>query len=120
MGIASSKKAPRKVTSSTRKPRHRRTSSSPRRYTKEDDLKKKIKSSDWFIVTINGCGYCKESKNILKSRKEKYKSIVLNDKNQDKIWAVTDKIAKKKYRYFPMIFRNGKFLGGYKELINLI
>jgi len=81
-----------------------------------DTLKKKIKSADWFIVTMKGCGYCGDAKKILRSRGQKYKTIVLTDKNEKEIWAVTDKIAKKKYRYFPMIFRKGKFVGGYGEL----
>ena len=65
---------------------------------------------------MKGCGYCDDAKNLLRTNKQKYKSIVLTDNNEDQIWAVTDKIAKKKYRYFPMIFHKGKFMGGYGEL----
>ena len=80
------------------------------------NLQQKIKTSPWFICTMKGCGYCNEAKKILKSHHQKYRSIALTDKNSEKIWAVTDKLAKEKYRYFPMIFHKGKFFGGYTEL----
>ena len=109
----SSKRKSRRKSRQRKSPKKRsRRRKSPMR----DTLKKKIKSADWFIVTMKGCGYCGDAKKILRSRGQKYKTIVLTDKNEKEIWAVTDKIAKKKYRYFPMIFRKGKFVGGYGEL----
>ncbi len=101
---------------SPKKRSRRRKSPKRRKSPMKDTLKKKIKSADWFIVTMKGCGYCGDAKKSLRSRGQKYKTIVLTDKNEKEIWAVTDKIAKKKYRYFPMIFRKGKFVGGYEEL----
>ena len=79
-------------------------------------LEHRIKSADWFIVTMKGCRFCGEAKKLLRANGQKYKSTVLTEKNEDKIWPVTDKLAKKKYRYFPMIFRRGRFFGGYGEL----
>ena len=113
------RRSPKRRSPKRRSPKRRspkRRSPKRRRPSAAGALKKKIKSTDWFIVTMKGCGYCSEAKKILRSRGLKYKSIVLTDKNQKKIWDVTDKIAKKKYRYFPMIFRKGKFIGGYGEL----
>ena len=82
----------------------------------ESTLKKKIKSTEWFIVTMEGCGYCTEAKKILTSNGKKYRSIALTNKNKEEIWDVTDKIIDEKYRYFPMIFHKGKFVGGYGDL----
>tara|TARA_Y100000389_G_scaffold28502_1_gene24396 strand:+ start:2262 stop:2543 length:282 start_codon:yes stop_codon:yes gene_type:complete len=82
----------------------------------ERDLKVKIKNSEWFIVTRNGCGYCSEAKKLLKHEGKKPRTKLLNDKNKDKIWKVTDKITRQEYRYFPVIFHKGRFLGGYTEL----
>ena len=113
------KKSRRRKSPKRRKSRQRKSPKKRSRRRKSpmrDTLKKKIKSADWFIVTMKGCGYCGDAKKILRSRGQKYKTIVLTDKNEKEIWAVTDKIAKKKYRYFPMIFRKGKFVGGYGEL----
>ena len=87
---------------------------SPKRV--ESTLKKKIKSTEWFIVTMEGCGYCTEAKKILTSNGKKYRSIALTNKNKEEIWDVTDKIIDEKYRYFPMIFHKGKFVGGYGDL----
>ena len=125
-GSPKKRRSPRRKSPKRRRSRQRRTTKkrkskrrkSPSRSSgsKGDILKKKIKSADWFIVTMKGCGYCGDAKKILRSRGQKYKSMVLSDKNKKKIWAVTDKIAKKKYRYFPMIFHKGKFVGGYGEL----
>ena len=111
-----------KVTRRRKSPKSKTTRSPRRKSTKRiankrgDALRTKIKSSDWFIVTMDGCGYCTEAKKILRSHGQKFKSLKLTDKNENKIWAVTDKLAKKKYRYFPMIFHKGKFFGGYGEL----
>jgi glutaredoxin len=88
----------------------------PRTKKTQSSLEHRIRSTDWFIVTTKGCGFCGESKKLLRANGQKYKSRELTEKNEDKIWPVTDKLAKKKYRYFPMIFRKGKFFGGYGEL----
>jgi glutaredoxin len=95
------------------KSRKRRNSLKFNQYQK--DLRKKIKSSGWFIVTMSGCDYCTTSKKILRTHKQKLRTVRLTDNNSSKIWSVTDKLTKK-YRYFPMIFRNGKFFGGYVKL----
>jgi len=69
---------------------------------------------------MEGCGYCTEAKNFLASNGKKYELIVLTDKNKEEIWDVTDKIIDGEYRYFPMIFHKGKFVGGYGDLKKLI
>jgi glutaredoxin len=117
-----SKRRSPKRRSKRRSPKRRSKRRSPKRRSKRrssdkyrEVLRQKIKSSDWFIVTMSGCGYCTESKKILLTHNQKFKTVRLTENNSAKIWEVTDNISKK-YRYFPMIFSKGKFFGGYREL----
>ena len=102
-----SKRTSRRRTSGKRRNSHRKN---------ELTIKSKIKSKPWFIMTMKGCGYCTEAKKLLMKNHQKYGSLTVTDKNKDNIWVVTDKIAKKRYRYFPMVFKQGKFFGGFSEL----
>ena len=83
------------------------------------DLRREIKNSLWFMVTLEGCGACEDSKKLLKKKGNyslsKYEMITLTSENDKKIFKAVD-ILTNKYRYFPMIFHEGKFLGGYDEL----
>ena len=83
--------------------------------TRDKIINAKLQGVDWFIITMEGCGYCDEAKKLLKTHKLKFKTQMLTQKNQDRIYESIDSLTKK-YRYFPMIFYKGKFLGGYKEL----
>ena len=69
----------------------------------------------WFIITMDGCGYCDEAKKLLKEHKLSFKTQMITEKNKDKIYESIDSLTKK-YRYFPVIFYKGKFIGGFKEL----
>ena len=114
-----SKKKPKSPKKKRKSPKKKRKSPKKKRKSSkrvESTLKKKIKSTEWFIVTMEGCGYCTEAKKILTSNGKKYRSIALTNKNKEEIWDVTDKIIDEKYRYFPMIFHKGKFVGGYGDL----
>ena len=75
-------------------------------------LAEKIKENDWFIVTKTGCGYCKKAKALLREKKVTFKTY---NATSDKVFEKTDKMTKG-YHYFPMIFKKGKFVGGYTEL----
>ena len=70
---------------------------------------------DWLIVTKSGCGYCKKAKELLDSKNMVYKTQELTSVNRDDIYNKVDSLTGK-YRYFPMIFNKGKFIGGYTEL----
>jgi len=69
----------------------------------------------WFIFTYKGCGYCKKAKDLLKNKHIDFIEIEVNDSNKLDIYNSIDKITGK-YRYFPVIFNNGNFIGGYTEL----
>ncbi len=79
----------------------------------------KFKLVPWFIFTMKGCNYCEFAKKLLDERNIKYQTTEINDSNKDKIYSYTDPYTKK-YRYFPMIFNNGKFVGGFGELKKMI
>jgi len=70
---------------------------------------------EWFIVSMGGCGYCDSAKALLKKASMAYGTVELTERNMDAIYLSVDSMTGK-YRYFPMVFHRGKFLGGYKEL----
>lgn len=83
--------------------------------TSKSSIKGLITTSDWFMIKKKGCSYCDKAKDLLKSKRIKFYYRTLTDKNKGTIFKITDPLTKK-YRYFPMIFHKGKFIGGYKEL----
>lgn len=73
------------------------------------------------IYKISGCKYCENSIKILKDSKidctiincDKYVSSL---QSRDIFYKFIQQFTIDEYRYFPMIFFNGKFIGGYMEL----
>ena len=72
-------------------------------------------SYGYVVYTMAGCGYCTDVKNILKKNGIKPKTVSVNSSNMDNIYSKIDSITKK-YRYFPIVIKNGKFVGGLKEI----
>ena len=87
---------------------------------KVGSLKKKIENSiiksEWFIITKNSCTFCAKAKSILIQNNKKFSELETTDSNI--IYNVTDRYTSG-YHFFPMIFNNGKFIGGFQELDNL-
>ena len=75
------------------------------------------KNDKWTIYTIEWCGYCKGTKELLKQKKEKY---VEHDVSN--IVYITECLGgiTNNYEMFPMIFKNGEFIGGLSELKNIL
>lgn len=77
----------------------------------------KNKLDKWIIFTLKDidCSACRNAKKLLKKHNIKFTEKLISDK---KIKYVQNKLDKytKKYRYFPMIFKNNKFIGGYDKL----
>ncbi len=67
----------------------------------------------WKIYTLEGCSACKNAKDLFAKHKVEYTEIdgPKNDnlRSQD--------LNGKNYDYYPTIFNDGKFVGGYAELI---
>jgi len=71
--------------------------------------------NEWIIYTKNGCVYCEYAKNILTEKNFCFKTVEINDLNKNFIYNQIDPHTNN-YRYFPIIFYNKKFIGGYTEL----
>jgi glutaredoxin len=70
--------------------------------------------STWNIYTIKGCDLCKKSKDILTSHGIKYYTQEITDIKQfqhDMKNIIGD------YKYFPVILKDYKFIGGHQELV---
>jgi glutaredoxin len=109
---------PRKKSPSLKGFPHQKKSPSPKESTptiKNEIISTNKKGVKWFIISMKGCGYCDNAKDILKKNDTKYGTVELNKDNMDKIYDSIDSMTNK-YRYFPIIFYNSKFFGGYTEL----
>ena len=76
---------------------------------------KKLQKKVLYLDYDSGCGYCIKAKELLKKNKIKYTEIEVTDDNEDMIYKKIDNKTKK-YRSFPMIFKNNKFIGGFSDL----
>lgn len=70
---------------------------------------------DYIIYSKEGCPYCKNAKELLKKNRKTFKEIKVTDKNITQIYSKIDKKTKN-YRYFPIIFKKNKFIGGFEDL----
>ena len=82
--------------------------------TPKPDTPKPDTPSTWNIYTIKGCELCKKSKDILTSHGIKYYTQEITDIKQfqhDMKNIIGD------YKYFPVILKDYKFIGGHQELV---
>lgn len=86
-------------------------------------------SKGWYLVKMKGCPYCTNAEQDLKTHKQKYQSVTVDKNNEADIYKCVDKqytpgsikgLNEKTYRFYPMIYKDGKFIGGYGELKDLI
>lgn len=73
----------------------------------------------YTIYSISNCKYCTMIQQKLKCTNpaincDKYLKTA---RERDNFYNFIEIYAKKPYKYFPMIFKNGVFIGGYKEWI---
>ena len=84
--------------------------------------KKYIKpyKKDYTIYTISYCKYCNLLCNDIKSKKYiiNCDNYLLSLRERDNFYKYIHKYTIKPYIYFPMVFKNGVFIGGYKEHID--
>jgi glutaredoxin len=82
----------------------------------------KIKSNEWVILYSPWCGYSKSALALFKSSKITPQTIDIENINGSMNEIRTELSNQKslqfpfEYSTRPMIFLNGKFLGGYQEL----
>ncbi len=69
----------------------------------------------WLIYSKKGCIYCEAAKDLLKKQKISYTKVDVDEQNKTNVYNIIDKKTNS-YRFFPMIFKDGQFIGGYNEL----
>ena len=86
---------------------------------------KKPSNTDYTIYTMSKCKYCVMAKEHIKEKSQS-KCVNINcDKflktcrERDNFFQFMKQHTIIPYFYFPMIFKNGKFIGGLKELLAL-
>ena len=76
----------------------------------------------YTIYCLSDCKYCDMTKNDIESTKKiiNCDEYIKTLRNRDNFLKFIIKYTLIPYQYFPMIFFNGKFIGGYHELKNSI
>lgn len=73
----------------------------------------------WTIYSINPCPYCRKAKELLTAENEKITLINCNDfrkNNREEFLKFIHELTQTDHKTFPMIFHEGKFIGGYDKL----
>jgi glutaredoxin len=90
----------------------------------DGDKYKKPSKTNYTIYSITKCKYCVMAKEHIKTLPVASKCININcDKflktcrERDNFFNFIKQYTIIPYFYFPMIFKNGKFIGGLKELL---
>ena len=73
------------------------------------------KNDEWTIYTLSWCGYCKAAKSLLREKNLKF---IEHDVSQlSNVNSCLSNLTKD-YQLYPMIFKKGKFIGGFSDLKN--
>jgi glutaredoxin 3 len=88
------------------------------------DLKDKFRNIEnskfeYLLYTQDACPYCLDAKKILDKKNISYKEINVKYENRNNIFKKLEKKTNG-YKYFPIIFKKNKFVGGFKELKELL
>ncbi len=78
-----------------------------------------IKNNTWFIITEEGCSYCKQAKSLLEKNNFKYEQLVATQYNYHYIYDIKSKYGIE-FLVFPIVFHNGLFIGGLMDLIDKV
>jgi glutaredoxin len=76
-------------------------------------------SDIWTIYSINPCPYCRKAKELLTTQGEKFALINCNDykkNNREEFLQFICDLTQTEHKTFPIIFHEGKFIGGYDKL----
>jgi glutaredoxin 3 len=73
-------------------------------------------NDEWTIYTLSWCGYCKAAKSLLKEKKQKFVEHDVSELSN--VNSCLSNLTKD-YNLYPMIFKKGKFIGGFSDLKNL-
>ena len=93
---------------------------------KNGDIGKKLIVSDalktkiyWKIYSIDGCSSCKKAKELFNKLGLEYKEIKVHNKDIKEFFDEKASVTGG-YKFFPVIFNNEHFIGGYVELEKLL
>lgn len=75
-------------------------------------IEQELQKHKTFIVTKSYCPHCVNAKELFTKKGKEFHEIDYNEGKE----LVAEIIEKKAYKSFPMIFLDGKFLGGYDQL----
>ena len=74
-----------------------------------------VKEDEWIIFTLNSCSSCTKAKELFNSLKIKYNQIEVKESERKNVLSDLKDITSN-YKYFPIIFKNKIFIGGYDDL----
>lgn len=78
---------------------------------------------DFTIYSKSGCINCTSVKKLLKEKFFAFEEINCDEyliEEKENFLSFIENTIGKSYKTFPMVFYNGKFIGGYAETIDLI
>lgn len=86
-------------------------------------LYKKPTKTHYTIYSISNCKYCVMAKEHIKKNSSKCTYIncdkfINSCRERDNFYKFIKQYTIVQYIHFPMIFNNGKFIGGLKELLH--
>ena len=82
-----------------------------------------VPSLDTYTVYCKtGCSYCEKTKLLLNTNVNHLKPLIVDSdeyllKDKEKFLDFIEKIASVSYRFFPIVFYKGEFIGGYNETV---
>jgi len=74
--------------------------------------------NNFTIYSKSGCINCRKVKDLLKKNNIEYEIIDCDDyllENKDIFLSFIQSYSVTEWKIFPMVFHNGKFIGGYEE-----
>ena len=88
------------------------------------DLKDKFRNIEnskieYLLYTQDTCSYCSNAKNLLDKKNILYKEIKVKYEDSNNIFKKLEKKTSG-YKYFPIIFKKNKFIGGFNDLNKLL
>uniref|UniRef100_A0A6C0D8S2 Glutaredoxin domain-containing protein n=1 Tax=viral metagenome TaxID=1070528 RepID=A0A6C0D8S2_9ZZZZ len=75
----------------------------------------------YTIYSKSGCPNCIKVKNFLQEKKQSFRVIDCDDyliEDKELFLNIIQQLANKSVKTFPMVFHNGKFVGGFEDTIN--
>ena len=89
---------------------------------KIEKVYKKPTNANYTIYSISDCKYCVMAKSHIKKNSAKCTNVNCDKflescRERDNFYKFMKQYTVIPYIHFPMIFKNGKFIGGLKELL---